>query len=157
MLPESDDFSSLVLDSLRLQETIAAAQQAPAHERAWFLQDTRQTLFIAGLHWMIQHDEACELLEPLPLAFLPGMPTWFRGLAHWHGQALPVLDFWPWRYATNYQFRPGPGCPAPLSRHAPDFHDCYVPVGDFPEVAVGPKWVLVRMLTAFGAGLVPIL
>ncbi len=97
MLPESDDFSSLVLDSLRLQETIAAAQQAPAHERAWFLQDTRQTLFIAGLHWMIQHDEACELLEPLPLAFLPGMPTWFRGLAHWHGQALPVLDlaqFW---------------------------------------------------------------
>ncbi len=72
-------------------------------------------------------------------------------------EALPVLDFWPWRYATNYQFRPGPGCPAPLSRHAPDFHDCYVPVGDFPEVAVGPKWVLVRMLTAFGAGLVPIL
>ena len=72
-------------------------------------------------------------------------------------EALPVLDFWPWRYATNYQFRPGPSCPAPLSRHAPDFHDCYVPVGDFPEVAVGPKWVLVRMLTAFGAGLVPIL
>ncbi len=34
---------------------------------------------------------------------------------------------------------------------------CYEPVGDFPEVNVGPKWLLVRMLIAFGAGLVPIL
>jgi len=72
-------------------------------------------------------------------------------------EALPVLDFWPWRYATNYEFRPGPDCPAPLPRQSPDFHRCYVAVGDFPEVAVGPKWLLVRMLTAFGAGLVPIL
>lgn len=97
MLPEHDAFSDLVLDTLRLQETILQAQNAPAHERAWFLQDTRQTLFIAGLHWMIRHDEACELLEPLPLAFLPGMPPWFCGLAHWHGQPLPVMDlaaFW---------------------------------------------------------------
>ena len=95
MQSSSDAFSDLVLDTLRLQETIAAAQNAPAHERAWFLQGTRQTLFIAGLHWMIRHDEACELLEPLPLAFLPHMPPWFCGLAHWHGQALPVLDLAP--------------------------------------------------------------
>jgi len=72
-------------------------------------------------------------------------------------EALPVLDVWPWRYATNYAFQPGPECPLPLSRHDPDFRRCYVPVGDFPEVDVGPKWLLVRMLTAFGAGLVPIL
>lgn len=72
-------------------------------------------------------------------------------------EALPVLDVWPWRYATNYAFQPGPDCPLPLSRHDPDFRRCYVPVGDFPEVDVGPKWLLVRMLTAFGAGLVPIL
>ena len=72
-------------------------------------------------------------------------------------EALPILDVWPWRYATNYAFRPGPACPLPLSRHDPDFRRCYVPVGDFPEVDVGPKWLLVRMLTAFGAGLVPIL
>ena len=95
MQAHDDAFSSLVLDSLRLQETIAAAQNAPAHERAWFLQGTRQTLYIAGLHWMIRHDEACELLDPLPLAFLPHMPSWFCGLAHWHGQALPVLDLAP--------------------------------------------------------------
>nr|WP_272494238.1 phospholipase D family protein [Stenotrophomonas mori] len=72
-------------------------------------------------------------------------------------EALPILDLWPWRYATNYAFQPGPGCPHPLTRHAARFRECYVPVGDFPEVDVGPKWLLVRMLTAFGAGLVPIL
>ncbi|KAB7769811.1 phospholipase D family protein [Xanthomonas maliensis] len=72
-------------------------------------------------------------------------------------EALPVLDFWPWRYATNYEFQPGPDCPFPLKRQDPQFRKCYVAVGDFPEVNVGPKWLLVRMLTAFGAGLVPIL
>ncbi|OUL15976.1 phospholipase D family protein [bacterium AM6] len=72
-------------------------------------------------------------------------------------EALPILDFWPWRYATDYEFTPGPDCPQPLPRQSADFHRCYVAVGDFPEVNVGPKWLLVRMLTAFGAGLVPIL
>ncbi|UKE47334.1 phospholipase D family protein [Xanthomonas cerealis] len=72
-------------------------------------------------------------------------------------EALPVLDFWPWRYATNYAFQSGPECPAPLTRRDPGFHRCYNAVGDFPEVNVGPKWLLVRMLTAFGSGLVPIL
>lgn len=72
-------------------------------------------------------------------------------------EALPILDFWPWRYATDYAFKPGPDCPQPLRRQDPGFHNCYTAVGDFPEVDVGPKWVLVRMLTAFGAGLVPIL
>ncbi len=84
----------------------------------------------------------------------------FSGLNYSLGkasEALPILDVWPWRYATNYEFQPGPECPLPLSRHDPDFRRCYAPVGDFPEVDVGPKWLLVRMLTAFGAGLVPIL
>ncbi len=72
-------------------------------------------------------------------------------------EALPVLDFWPWRYATDYEFQPGPECTTPLRRQDPRFHSCYLSVGDFPEVDVGPKWLLVRMLTAFGAGLVPIL
>ncbi|MGY4695978.1 phospholipase D family protein [Xylella fastidiosa subsp. sandyi] len=72
-------------------------------------------------------------------------------------EALPVLDLWPWRYATNYEFKPGLDCPIPLPRRDPNFMQCYEPVGDFPEVNVGPKWLLVRMLIAFGAGLVPIL
>ena len=34
---------------------------------------------------------------------------------------------------------------------------CSRAVGDFPEVDVGPKWFGTRVLTAFGAGLAPIL
>ena len=72
-------------------------------------------------------------------------------------EALPLFDVWPWRYATSYEFVPGPECPAPLPSNDPSFHRCYVAVGDFPEVNVGPKWLYTRLLTAFGAGLVPIL
>ena len=89
-----------------------------------------------------------------------GKPPVLSGLNYSVGkvsEALPILDFWPWRYATNYEFKPGPDCPWPLPRQDPNFLKCYQPVGDFPEVNVGPKWLLVRMLTAFGAGLVPIL
>ncbi len=72
-------------------------------------------------------------------------------------EALPLFDLWPWRYATSYDFRPGPDCPEPLPPNDPGFHRCYEAVGDFPEVNVGPKWLYTRLLTAFGAGLVPIL
>lgn len=69
---------------------------------------------------------------------------------------LPVFDFWPVRYATSYEFVPGPDCPQPISPRAPDFHRCYRPVGDFPEVGVVIR-PLTRIFTAFGAGLAPIL
>ncbi|MEO6518419.1 MAG: phospholipase D family protein [Pseudoxanthomonas sp.] len=72
-------------------------------------------------------------------------------------EALPLFDLWPWRYATSYEFVPGPACPAPVPASDPTFHTCYISVGDFPEVNVGPKWLYTRLLTAFGAGLVPIL
>ena len=72
-------------------------------------------------------------------------------------EALPLFDLWPWRYATSYDFKPGPGCPVPVAANDPAFHRCYQAVGDFPEVNVGPKWLYTRLLTAFGAGLVPIL
>ena len=87
-------------------------------------------------------------------------PPVLSGLNYSMGKVLeasPVLDIWPWRYATNYVFQPGPDCPAPLPRRDPDFHRCYAAVGDFPEVDLGPKSIFTRMLTAFGAGLVPIL
>ena len=71
--------------------------------------------------------------------------------------ALPLFDLWPWRYSTSYEFVPGPECPAPLPTNDPNFAKCYRDVGDFPEVKVGPKRLYVRILTAFGAGLVPIL
>lgn len=72
-------------------------------------------------------------------------------------EALPVLDLWPWRYATVFEYQPSAQCPQPLSIRDPQFYACYRALGDFPEVNVGGKWLLVRMLTAFGAGLVPIL
>lgn len=72
-------------------------------------------------------------------------------------EALPLFDLWPWRYATSYEFKPGPDCPVPVAPNDPAFPRCYQAVGDFPEVDVGPKWLYTRLLTAFGAGLVPIL
>jgi putative cardiolipin synthase len=69
-------------------------------------------------------------------------------------EALPLFDFWPWRYATSYEIRPG--C-APLPPDDPRFHECYEAVGDFPEVGLDLKWIYTRILTAFGAGLAPIL
>ncbi|MGN6513477.1 MAG: phospholipase D family protein [Lysobacteraceae bacterium] len=72
-------------------------------------------------------------------------------------ERMPVFDLWPVRYATSYQFQPGPRCPRPLSPFDPDFHACYVAVGDFPEVQLGLKPLLTRIFTAFGAGLAPIL
>ena len=72
-------------------------------------------------------------------------------------EQLPLFDLWPWRYATSYEFVPGPGCPLPLAPDAPGFRDCYRPVGDFPEVSLGLKGLTTRIFTAFGAGLAPIL
>lgn len=70
---------------------------------------------------------------------------------------LPVFDLWPMRYATSYEFRPGPECPAPLPPFDPGFRACHEPVGDFPEVNIGFRTLLTRIFTAFGAGLAPIL
>ncbi|PJJ97580.1 phospholipase D family protein [Lysobacteraceae bacterium NML91-0213] len=72
-------------------------------------------------------------------------------------EQLPVFDLWPVRYATSYEFAPGPGCPVPPPPDHPDFRDCHRPVGDFPEVSLGFKSLLTRIFTAFGAGLAPIL
>lgn len=70
---------------------------------------------------------------------------------------LPLFDIWPFRYATSYEFRPGPNCPAPVPAYHPMFRQCYEPVGDFPEVDLPFKSIYTRMVTAFGAGLAPIL
>ncbi len=72
-------------------------------------------------------------------------------------ERLPIFDLWPVRYATSYEFQPGPGCPAPLPPTDPRFQACYRAVGDFPEVNLGFKTVLTRIFTAFGAGFAPVL
>ncbi len=69
-------------------------------------------------------------------------------------EKLPIFDVWPWPYATSYEIKPG--C-APLPPSDPGFAACYDPAGDFPEVNLSLKGVYTRILTVFGAGLVPIL
>lgn len=84
-------------------------------------------------------------------------PPLLSGLNYSLGKAfeyLPLFDIWPFRYATSWQMKPG--C-APVPRDDPGFVECYEPVGDFPEVEVPLKSIYTRVLTAFGAGLAPIL
>lgn len=63
--------------------------------------------------------------------------------------SLPLFDFWPYRYATSYEMKPG--C-TPMRPSDPAFLSCYTPVGDFPDVALSSKLVYTRLITAFGAG-----
>ncbi len=69
-------------------------------------------------------------------------------------EKLPLFDFWPFRYSTDYELVPG--C-QPVPPGDPQFHACWTAVGDFPEVQMSFKAIAVRVLTAFGAGLAPIL
>ncbi len=69
-------------------------------------------------------------------------------------ESLPLFDFWPYRYATSFQLKPG--C-QPLRVSNPAFHSCYEPVGDFPDVALSPKLIYTRLITAFGVGAAGIL
>ena len=71
-------------------------------------------------------------------------------------EQLPLFDFWPWRYATSWEHRGLPGCP-PLPSDHRRFAECYEQVGDFPGVNLEPKGIYTRIVTAFGAGLAPIL
>jgi len=63
-------------------------------------------------------------------------------------ERLPLFDFWPYRYATSFELKAG--C-APMRPGDPGFYSCYEPVGDFPDVALSPKLIYTRLITAFGS------
>ncbi|HWR95958.1 MAG TPA: phospholipase D family protein [Arenimonas sp.] len=69
-------------------------------------------------------------------------------------EQLPVFDIWPWPYATSYQLKPE--C-SEVTYDDPRFKACAAPVGDFPGVNMSMKAIYTRIITAFGAGLEPIL
>ena len=69
-------------------------------------------------------------------------------------EQMPLFDFWPFRYATSYELKPG--C-APLPVGDPHFQDCWTSVGDFPGAEISFKAFATRVLTAFGSGFAPIL
>ncbi len=64
-------------------------------------------------------------------------------------ESLPFFDLWPFRYATSYDLKTG--C-QPMRASDPGFYACYTPVGDFPDVALSPKLIITRLITAFGVG-----
>jgi phosphatidylserine/phosphatidylglycerophosphate/cardiolipin synthase-like enzyme len=116
--------------------------------------------FAAALTASIEGDMAPEnawLIGPRPR--LPLVAQFHYNLGKL-SERLPIFDIWPFPYATSYQLRPD--CPeadwrAPAPWRQPDFERCWDNVGDFPEVDLPLKSVYTRILTAFGAGLVPIL
>lgn len=84
-------------------------------------------------------------------------PPVFSGLNYSLGklsEKLPIFDIWPFPYASSFELREGCN---PLPPGDPRFYECYEDVGAFPEVDLPLKTVYTRILTAFGAGLVPIL
>jgi phosphatidylserine/phosphatidylglycerophosphate/cardiolipin synthase-like enzyme len=68
----------------------------------------------------------------------------------------PLLDLWPFRYGSSYEFQPGPQCPQPPPAAHPDFARCHARVGDFPDAGFVIRG-LTRVLTSVGAGLAPLL
>ena len=89
--------------------------------------------------------------DPSPI--LPGIEYTLAKVS----ERMPIFDLWPVKYATSYEFVPGPDCPTPPSPVDPGFRACHTPVGNSPEVDIGLKWLGVRLFTAFGSGLSPIL
>ena len=98
----------------------------------------------------IRPENAWTIARRPPTAVLPTVNYQLAKLS----ERLPIFDLWPWRYATSWEIKPG--C-SPLAPSDPKFADCYTPVGDFPEVDVSGKTFYTRIITAFGAGLAPIL
>ena len=107
----------------------------------------------ASIHGDMLPGNAWTIARRDPSPILPGIEYTLAKLS----ERMPVFDLWPVRYATSYDFEPGPDCPRPLPPTDPGFRQCYRAVGDFPEVSIGFKSLLTRIFTAFGAGLAPIL
>jgi phosphatidylserine/phosphatidylglycerophosphate/cardiolipin synthase-like enzyme len=114
----------------------------------------RDPSFAAALKQAIRHDIGPD--QSWVVAKKPdrGVLTPINQTIEAVSERLPLFDIWPWRYATSYELRPE--C-APLPVTHPDFLNCYVRVGDFPEVDLAAKGIYTRIITAFGVGLTPIL
>ncbi|HET6604870.1 MAG TPA: phospholipase D family protein [Xanthomonadaceae bacterium] len=131
--PRSDRFNTesalLVRDRVVAAALVASIERDIAPGNSWAIAPRPELPMISGLNYSVG-----KLFEQLPL-----------------------FDFWPWRYATSWEFRADiPDC-EPVPRDDARFEQCYEPVGDFPGVALDLKSIYTRILTAFGAGLAPVL
>lgn len=128
--PRSDDYNT---ESLLLVEDDAFSR---------LLSDSIRNDMLPGNAWAIA-----------PRASLPGLADFNYTMGKW-SEKLPVFDVWPWPYATSYEI--SPDCPL-IDFTDPGFSACSRAVGDFPEINMSAKAVYTRIVTAFGAGLEPIL
>lgn len=110
--------------------------------------------FAEALEASIRHDmqpeNAWVIVKNPKLPILSGLSYRLGKLS----EKLPIFDLWPFAYASSYELKTG--C-MPVSPDDPRFAACYHSVGAFPEVNLSRKSIYTRLLTVFGAGLVPIL
>lgn len=124
--PRSDHYnteSGIIADNPRFAAAV----------RASILRDT-----LPGNAWVIAKRQANSL------------PTRINRVIAKLSAKLPIFDFWPFRYATSYELKPG--C-KPVLRTDPRFFDNYTAVGEFPEVNLPLKTIYTRIVTAFGSGI----
>jgi phosphatidylserine/phosphatidylglycerophosphate/cardiolipin synthase-like enzyme len=128
--PRSDDYnteSGFIIDDARVAARVRAAVLRDAGpENAWVIAKRERPPLLEGVN-----DAISDL-----------------------STALPLFDFWPFRYASSFELKPG--CD-PVPPSDPKFRECYRDVGEFPEVDLPFKTIYTRIVTAFGAGLVGIL
>lgn len=128
--PRSDDYNT---ESLLLIEDAAFSS---------LLAESIRNDMLPGNAWAIAPREA-----------LPALADFNYTMGKW-SEKLPVFDVWPWPYATSYEINPD--CPL-IDYTDPRFPDCSTAAGDFPEINMSAKAIYTRIVTAFGAGLEPIL
>ncbi len=124
--PRSDHYNTeegvIIYDQRFATQLRASILEATAPQNAWVIAERKPTIPILGDISRVIADVSAKL---------------------------PLFDIWPFRYATSYEIKPGCG---PLLPTDPDFSRCYTSVGDFPDVAISPKLLYTRLITAFGAG-----
>lgn len=128
--PRSDDYNT---ESLLLIEDAAFSR---------LLSDSIRNDMLPGNAWAIA-----------PRETLPALADFNYTMGKW-SEKLPVFDVWPWPYATSYEI--SPDCPL-VDFTDSRFPECSQAVGDFPGINMSAKAVYTRIVTAFGAGLEPIL
>ncbi|GLQ97747.1 phospholipase D-like domain-containing protein [Dyella mobilis] len=129
--PRSDHYNTeagvIVYDQRFASELRTSILQATEAQNAWIIAPRKPTIPVLGQVSQVIGDISAKL---------------------------PFFDLWPFRYATSYELKPD--CP-PMQPGNPDFSRCYEAVGDFPDVAISPKLLYTRLITAFGAGVKGIL
>lgn len=138
--PRSDRLNTegalIVFDAAFAQRLAAAIQHDASPDNAWLVARRPKPPILAGLDYSLG-----KLFEKLPL-----------------------FDLWPLRYATSYELEAScHGTDTVMSAAAaaavadPARSPCWRDVGSFPQVQVPLKGLYTRLMTAFGAGLAPVL